>query len=201
MKRAMLIRHGRTEANEKWLYCGSTDLDLTAAGREELLSLKRETEYPSAAGLRFATSGMRRTDETLTLLFGEGERVPLPAFREMDFGVFEMRSYEAMKEDPEYLAWITGDNTANVCPGGESGAMMEARVLEAWRALEQGPDTLLVTHGGPIAAIMAHQFPDEGKNRYEWQPKNGRGFLLEREDEASPWRYRAIPEERSCRER
>ena len=195
MKRCMLIRHGRTEANEKWLYCGSTDLSLSDAGREELLVLRREADYPPAAGLRFATSGMRRTEETLSLLFGEGEHAALPGFREMDFGVFEMRSYEAMKEDPEYLAWITGDNTVNVCPGGESGAMMEARVLEAWRELERGPDTLLVTHGGPIAAIMAHLFPDESKNRYEWQPKNGRGFLLERDRETGPWRYRAIPEE------
>ena len=39
MKRCMLIRHGRTEANEKWLYCGSTDLSLSDAGREELLVL------------------------------------------------------------------------------------------------------------------------------------------------------------------
>ncbi len=156
----------------------------------------RNTVYPSAEGLRFATSGMRRTDETLSLLFGEGAHVAMPAFREMDFGVFEMRSYEAMKEDPEYLAWITGDNTANVCPGGESGAILETRVLEAWRELERGPDTLLVTHGGPIAVIMAFLFPKEGKNRYEWQPKNGRGFLLEREDEAAAWRYLAIPEER-----
>ena len=195
MKRCMLIRHGRTEANEKWLYCGSTDLSLMEAGREELLDLRRNARYPSPEGLRFATSGMRRTDETLAILFGEVERTALPAFREMDFGVFEMRSYEAMKEDPEYQAWITGDNTANVCPGGESGAIMEARVLEAWRELEKGPDTLLVTHGGPIAAILAYLFPEEGKNRYEWQPKNGRGFLLEREDEASPWRYQAIPEE------
>ena len=190
----MLIRHGRTEANEKWLYCGSTDLPLLPEGREELRALRREAVYPDTAGLRFATSGMRRTDETLSILFGEAERTALPAFREMDFGVFEMRSYEAMKEDPEYLAWITGDNTANVCPKGESGAIMEARVLTAWRELEKGPDTVLVTHGGPIAAIMAYLFPEEGKNRYEWQPKNGRGFLIERKDEASPWRYRAIPE-------
>ena len=190
----MLIRHGRTEANEKWLYCGSTDLPLLPEGREELRALRREAVYPDTAGLCFTTSGMRRTDETLSILFGAEERTALPAFREMDFGVFEMRSYEAMKEDPEYLAWITGDNTANVCPKGESGAIMEARVLTAWRELEKGPDTVLVTYGGPIAAIMAYLFPEEGKNRYEWQPKNGRGFLLEREDEASPWRYRAIPE-------
>ena len=34
-----LIRHGKTEANEKRLYCGSTDLPLSEAGREELRNL------------------------------------------------------------------------------------------------------------------------------------------------------------------
>lgn len=31
-----LIRHGKTEANEKRLYCGITDLPLSEAGRDEL---------------------------------------------------------------------------------------------------------------------------------------------------------------------
>ena len=31
-----LIRHGKTRANEKHLYCGSTDLSLSDAGKEEL---------------------------------------------------------------------------------------------------------------------------------------------------------------------
>ncbi len=192
----MLIRHGRTEANKNWLYCGSTDLPLMEEGREELLALRTAGGYPDPEGLRRCTSGMKRTEETLEILFGPGESLALPGFREMDFGAFEMRSYEAMKEDPEYLAWITGDNRVNVCPGGESGERMEERVLAAWWELEAGPDTLLVTHGGPIAAIMEYLFPEAGKNRYEWQPKNGRGYLLEREEEISPWRWTAVPEER-----
>ena len=195
MRRAVLIRHGRTEANKNWLYCGSTDLPLMEEGREELIAMRKTGIYPAAEGLRRCTSGMKRTEETLDILFGPGESLALSAFREMDFGAFEMRSYEAMKEDPDYLAWITGDNRVNVCPGGESGEQMEERVLTAWRDLEQGPDSLLVTHGGPIAAIMAELFPEEGKNRYEWQPKNGRGFLLERADDNAPWTWRAIPEE------
>ena len=28
------------------------------------------------------------------------------------------------------------------------------------------------------AAIMEHLFPGEGKNRYEWQPKNGCGYII-----------------------
>ena len=34
-----LIRHGKTSANEKHLYCGSTDLPLSNAGKEELRSV------------------------------------------------------------------------------------------------------------------------------------------------------------------
>ena len=61
-----LIRHGKTEANERSLYCGSTDLPLSPAGREELRGLRYDV--PS---VRFATSGRKRTEETLALLFGE----------------------------------------------------------------------------------------------------------------------------------
>lgn len=169
-----LIRHGKTRANEQHLYCGSTDLPLSPAGAAEL----RELDYPRV-NARFFTSGMKRTNETLKILFGEVPFREMPEFREVDFGVFEMRSYEELKEDPAYLDWITGDNEANVPPGGESGKEMTARVLRAFEILERaGEDTVLVTHGGVIAAIMASRFPAEGKNRYQWQPAPGRGYCL-----------------------
>ena len=45
MSAIYLIRHGRTEANEKHFYCGSTDLPLTEAGRASL----REMHYAVGA--------------------------------------------------------------------------------------------------------------------------------------------------------
>jgi len=178
--RLLLLRHGRTEANERHLYCGSTDLPLSEAGRRELSDIKKSGSLPGTEGFRFVSSGMRRCAETLGLLFGERESLTLPAFREVDFGDFEMRSYEELKEDPQYITWISGDNEVNVPPRGESGAQMTARVLGGLAALRrENVDTVLVTHGGPIAAIMAYLFPEEGKNRYEWQPKPGHGYLLE----------------------
>lgn len=176
----ILIRHGKTEANEKHLYCGSTDLSLSDAGIKELLELKRTKSYPSAEKIRVVTSGMKRCEETLAVLYGKIPHESSPAFREMDFGEFEMRSYEQMKNDPAYISWITGDNESNTAPGGESGVIMTKRVLDALeRLLDEGQDTLIVTHGGVIAAIMAHLFPKENKNRYQWQPSAGGGYLVE----------------------
>ena len=175
-----LIRHGKTQANEKHLYCGSTDLPLSEAGREELQSLAY-----AIAPERFATSGMKRTNETLEILFGNVPYSVDSRFREVDFGDFEMKSYEMLKDDPAYQAWLTGDNEANTPPGGESGTQMIRRVLEAFSELPDG--TALVAHGGVIAAIMQALFQEEGKNRYQWQPACGCGY------EICGKKYRPIP--------
>ena len=166
-----LIRHGKTEANEKHLYCGSSDLPLSPAGKLELQHLHYDIQ-----NVRFITSGMKRTEETLGILFGDVPHTQNPAFREVDFGNFEMHSYEELKDDPAYQAWISGDNEANIPPHGESGTQMKKRVLTAFADIPDG--TVLITHGGVIAAIMESLFPQEHKNRYEWQPKPGRGYML-----------------------
>lgn len=166
-----LIRHGKTEANEKRLYCGSSDLGLSEKGRAELSQL-----HYDLTNVRFLTSGMKRTNETLNILFGNVPYEEDRRFREVDFGDFEMRGYEELKENPAYMAWCTGDNESNIPPNGESGQQMKQRVLEAFSEIRE--DTVLVCHGGVIAAIMEHLFPEEQKSRYDWQPKNGRGYRM-----------------------
>lgn len=166
-----LIRHGKTEANERHLYCGSTDLPLSEKGRVELRSLHYDIK-----NVRFLTSGMKRTNETLRILFGNVPYGEDPRFREMDFGSFEMRGYPELKDTPDYQAWITGDNDANIPPFGESGAQMRSRVLQAFSELRG--DTCIITHGGVIAAIMESLFPEYHRNRYQWQPGNGYGYVI-----------------------
>ena len=172
MTRLYLIRHGKTQANLEHRYCGSTDLPLSFQGAEELRSL-----HYDISGARFLTSGMLRTEQTLQLLFGPVPHEVRPEFREVDFGIFEMGTYEELKEDPDYQNWLTGDNMANIPPQGESGNQMCARVLAALPELQK-EDTVLITHGGVIAAIMAHLFPEENKSRYQWQPSPGHGYLI-----------------------
>lgn len=175
MGKLYLIRHGRTEANEKWLYCGSTDLTLSESGKKDLE--KVHCEIPGNP--LFMTSGMKRTEETLKILFGDVPHTTDPRFREVDFGIFEMQSYEQLKETAAYQKWISGDNEKNVPPGGESGEQMKQRVLLGLKDLQKKrEDVVLVTHGGVIASIMSYLFPKEEKNRYEWQPKPGCGYVI-----------------------
>lgn len=166
-----LIRHGKTEANEKRLYCGSTDLPLSEKGREELSQIHYDIK-----SVRFLTSGRLRTNETLKILFGNVAYEEDSRFREVDFGVFEMHSYEQLKDNPAYQIWCTGDNEANIPPGGESGLHMKRRVREAFSEIKE--DTVLICHGGVIAAIMERLFPEENKTLYDWQPKNGCGYMI-----------------------
>ena len=178
-RQILLLRHGRTKANEEHLYCGSTDWPLSEEGRK-CLTQKRGvygTEWES-----FYTSGLIRTKETQEILFGEQKAAKEePNLREMDFGDFEGKSYEMLKDDPAYQEWISGDNERKICPGGESGDQMKERALSALdRILQRDPAKriVIVTHGGPIAAIMQQLFPEKNLNRYEWQPECGEGYLL-----------------------
>ena len=76
---------------------------------------------------------------------------------------------------------------------------MTARVWRAFRRLVGAGDALIVTHGGPIAAIMTGLFPGEGKNRFQWQSAPGHGYQIELEADGgglAPRTYRPIPESR-----
>ena len=172
-----LFRHGKTTANEQHLYCGSTDLPLTSNSMEELTN--RFVDIPSHQHFRFISSGMKRCNQTLELLFGVNTYEIIPDFREINFGIFEMKSYEQLKENSEYQTWISGDNFHNIPPKGESGSQMTARILPTLEhILAEKQDAVIVTHGGVISAIMQHLFPWEEKNIYQWQPKPGWGYKI-----------------------
>ena len=92
-----LIRHGKTAANERSLYCGRTDLPLSQLGAAELADIRH-----SVGNVRFLTSGMKRANETMELLFPGVPYETDPRFREVDFGAFELQSYEDLKDRADY---------------------------------------------------------------------------------------------------
>ncbi len=179
-----LIRHGKTMANVKRLYCGQTDVPLCEEGIAELLELKKEILYPS--GEQHFFSGMKRTAETLRILYGVEGNV-LEYLKEIHFGSFEMKSYEELKSTSAFQEWITNFETQSP-PEGESKKIFEDRVIRGYQELldvvkECGQkNVVIVSHGGVIATIMEQEFPNQ-KNFYEWQPSHGRGYQITYEGE------------------
>jgi len=177
-----LVRHGRTFANEKWLYCGQTDVPLTESGKAELITLKNQGIYPPPADM-FFTSGLCRAEQTVDAIYGSVLRTPIPDIAEYNFGVFEMKSHEELKERENYQAWITDETGTVPCPGGESKVQFNKRILGGYShilnsALHSGCNSVFVlSHGGTIACIMEFLRP-KIKNIYEWLPQSGRGYSL-----------------------
>lgn len=171
-----LIRHGMTEGNLRRLYYGSADLPLLPEGEEELRQRREKGGYPAAP--RYYTSGMLRTEQTLRCLYGEVPFTPLPGMRETNFGIFEMKTYEEIKDWPEYQHWIE-DIAKNPIPGGESAPEVYARAVAALKPLlEAGEDAVVITHGGVISGLMDLWFPGPEKNFYRWAPKPGTGYTV-----------------------
>lgn len=110
-----LLRHGETDGSRRDLYYGAADIP---ALPESLAALhENAAAYPRAA--RYYTSGLLRTEQTLEAIYGPVAHQQLPGLQEMNFGDFEMKSYQELKDTAAYQAWIT-DVEHNVCPNGES---------------------------------------------------------------------------------
>ncbi len=180
MRALYLLRHGPTEANERRLYCGRTDLSLSPTGRA--LALETAANRPLPACDLYVTSGLRRANETLLLLTGRAQDIEIAEWREMDFGAFEMRGYDELKDDADYRRWIADCMGPGVvpCPGGESAAQFDARVLKGGEKLLalKWNAALAVIHGGPVARLMMRWFPCNGRGFYDWQPEYCRGWRV-----------------------
>ena len=181
MAKIHLVRHGKTLANEKKLYCGETNLPLSENGGKEIEFFKNQGLYPNAD--IFFTSGLLRAGQTVDIIYGETDKKAVSDIAEYKFGQFEMKSYEELKEKNEYQAWITDDSGEIQCPNGESKNQFETRVIKGYTQIVNDVSKLgdcsafVSCHGGVIAIIMEYLIPNL-KNFYEWQPKPGRGYTL-----------------------
>lgn len=114
------IRHGQTQGNVERRYVGRTDEGLTADAKEKL-KMRKQQGIGFEADLIYV-SPMIRCRDTADLLFPEQRKVPWDGLQETDFGDFEYKNYEELKNDPVYQAWIDS-NGQMLIPHGESGAI------------------------------------------------------------------------------
>ena len=98
----VLIRHCITEGNELRVYYGSTDVSLSERGMRLLREQKAQGMYPESEDAQYFTTGMLRTEQTLEILYGKQEHEVLEDLRELDFGEFEMKTYEQLNSVPDH---------------------------------------------------------------------------------------------------
>jgi len=174
-----LIRHFATKGNIEKRYVGNTDEGIAKSAIPEQLPL-----YPQAQMI--AASPMKRCTETASIIYNKQNVAYYKELKEYDFGLFEYKTYEELKNNPKYQLWLESRGTVSA-PNGESMETFKNRCIKGFQDLvcdaqKAKADTVsVILHGGSIMAILEH-FEVSKKNFYEWQIENGRGIGLHLEE-------------------
>jgi broad specificity phosphatase PhoE len=155
LRKLILIRHGETDGQSSVRFYGSTDVELSDAGRAQMRRAGAALRH-GAIDLWVASS-LRRSWKGAQIASG-GAQVRLEAgFREIHFGRWEGMTAEEIKaSDPvRYEDWQSGAEGFEY-PGGESRADSRARVAAGLASLNAtGARTAAcVLHKGVIREIV-----------------------------------------------
>lgn len=151
-----LLRHGEVDGGER--YRGSTDDALSARGWEQM----RAAVGDACPWAYIVSSPLQRCAAFAVELAQQHARpVEFDArLQEIHFGAWEGKtSAELLVSHPQQLARFWHDPLHHPPPDAEPLLHFEARVLAAWnehRARHTGKQVLIITHGGPIRAIIGH---------------------------------------------
>lgn len=166
-----LIRHFKTRGNLERRYIGRTDEPL-------LPGQKTERKYPPGEVL--LVSPMKRCIQTAEIIYPDQPQIVCTDFKECDFGEFEGKNYQQLKEELAYQEWLESGGQISF-PAGEAAADFKQRCISGFKKqmnmLFAGnyQSAVMVVHGGTIMAIM-EQFDSAGREFYHWQVENGGGF-------------------------
>ena len=174
-----LIRHGMTEGNENGQYIGHTDLKITTNGIIELEKLRDEGIYPKC-DLVFS-SPLSRAVDTAKIIYPEKEILINHNFKEIDFGEFEGKTPDDLKDRKDYADCLAGKLPS--APGGESAMEFATRrctgVGETGRYMMNNDvfSAAIVMHGGAIMTLLSVAALPRMKMA-EWACGNGRGYTI-----------------------
>jgi broad specificity phosphatase PhoE len=155
----LLTRHGETDWNLARRVQGHTDVPLNAAGIEQAAELARSlADVPLAAVYSSDLARARDTAEAVARLHGLDVTVD-PDLREKHFGTWEgLTDREIAERFPDAVSGSWGD--------GETSEQVAERVLRVLARISKdhapGP-VLVVSHGGPLRAILQHLSVEHGR--------------------------------------
>ena len=147
-----LIRHEKTEANTLRKYLGWTD--------ESIVKSTESFQLPFQPTLVYG-SDLKRCVETAKLYFPNVEYKAFFSLRELNFGDFEMNTYEQLKNLSIYRDWI--DCPEHITPpNGESYQHFKHRVMECFtQIVNRSSEYTFVVHGGVIRLLLSEFGPSE----------------------------------------
>ena len=165
MSQLVLVRHGQSEWNEKNLFTGWRDPDLTPKGVEEASAAGRALK---ATGTHFDlgyTSNLQRAQKTCTLLLEQLGQTQLhvtrhEALNERDYGgLAGLNKDDARKKWGEDQVHIWRRSFDIPPPGGGSLKNTAERVLPYFDAeimphVKAGKNILIAAHGNSLRALV-----------------------------------------------
>ena len=182
----VLIRHGQSQWNQKNLFTGWTDIDLSQKGKEEA---KKAGLFLKEKGLTFDyafTSVLKRAIRTLWIILDEMDLMWIPVTKswklnERHYGALQGKNKKLIMEEygeDQLQKWrrdfstkppLLENNQAphlkiykNLTPPyGESLKDTQERLLPFWRQtiqprLQEGNSVLIAAHGNSLRALVKH---------------------------------------------
>lgn len=146
-----LIRHGITSYNVEKRYLGHTDIPVINERMQECETVCEPDMVYS--------SDLKRCKQTAYYLFREQNTIYDERLREMNFGDYEGKTYEQLKDETHYRQWL--DDWEQTAPlNGESGEQFKQRIQqfikeEILQDNHCGQTLAIVSHGGVIRYIVS----------------------------------------------
>ena len=174
--RVILIRHGETEWNAFGKFQGQTDINLSEKGRNQA---KKLAEFFPVENLdAIYSSDLSRAFETASFVAKKFNLnvTKEPAFREMNFGLWEGLTYNEINEKwPEELKnFYTRPDLLKV-PEGETFVKLQTRAVKRVYELvekHRGGAFAIFSHGGVLRTILADALEMPLKNIWRIKHEN-----------------------------
>ena len=174
------IRHGAIDETLAGKYIGTTDVPLSDKGKLALRKLDYEMKYPFTQVV--FSSPLKRCTETCKILYPNLTPLIIANLSECNFGEWEGKTADELKDDADFRKWLAGDNTVKP-PRGESNADFVRRICKMFESIVEGlmktgtTESVIVTHGGVIMTLLAVYGLPQAKP-FEWTMDNGFGYSV-----------------------
>ena len=152
MTEILLVRHGETGWNRENRVQGHTDRPLNATGLEQARALADRLATAPLVAV-YASDLVRAHDTAAIVARAHGLEVTLDRdLREKNFGSWEgLADGEILERFPDAIRGRWGDGETS-----EAVAERAMAAIDRIRARHPAGPVLVVSHGGPLRAILAH---------------------------------------------